>query len=312
MIKNLNDDEWIVGTDYKNKRIDYFLKKKLPSLSYPIICKIIRKGQLKVNGKKTNNSYFLKAGDKIKLYLNFSVNTKKKNSYINNELIKEVKSWIIFKNKNLIAFNKPSGFAVQGGTRIKTSLDDVLEHLKFKNINKPKLVHRIDKDTSGLILVARNLEYAQFLTKLFRNRNVVKNYLLLVYGFPDIKDGLIDTPIQIDNKNQKSLTLFSTLKTRKNLSLVLAHPITGRKNQLRRHFSSIGHPIIGDERFGFNFKKQIKSPYFFLHSLSIRFNEQQNSHDLFANPPYYFEKKLKEMNYPISKIKINLNQIQQV
>ena len=310
MIENLNEDEWIVGSDYNNKRIDYFLKKKLPSISYPIICKIIRKGQLKVNGKKTHNSYFLKTGDTIKLYFNIFANIKK-NHHIDNDLINEVKNWIIFKNKNFIAFNKPSGFAVQGGSRIKISLDDVLEHLKFRNTNKPKLVHRIDKDTSGLLLVARNLEYAQFLTKLFRTRNVVKNYLLLVHGFPEIKEGLIKTPINIKNKDLKSLTFFSILKTKKNLSLVLARPITGRKNQLRRHFSSIGHPIIGDERFGFGLKKRIKSPYFFLHSLSIRFKEESNSHVLFANPPVYFENKLKEMNYPISKIKIYLSQLNQ-
>ena len=309
MTKNLSEDEWTIGADYNNKRIDYFLKKKLPSLSYPIICKIIRKGQLKVNGKRTSNSYFLKIGDTIRLYFNLSINTKKKNLCVDDKLVKEVKSWIIFKNKNLIAFNKPSGFAVQGGLRIRVSLDDVLEHLKFRNTNKPKLVHRIDKDTSGLLLVARNLEYAQFLTKLFRTREVIKNYLLLVHGLPEVKGGMIDTPIQINNKDQKSLTLFSILKTRKNLSLVLAHPITGRKNQLRRHFSSIGHPIIGDERFGFNFKEQIKNSNFFLHSLSIRFNEQSNSHDLFAPPPLYFEKKLEEMDFPISKIKINLNQM---
>ena len=311
MVKNSHEDEWAVGADYKNKRIDYFLKKKLPSLSYPIICKLIRKGLLKVNGKKTNNSYFLKNGDSIKLYFDVSNTTKKKDSYIEQKIIKEVKSWIIFKDKNIIAFNKQSGFAVQGGSKIKISLDDVLEYIKFGNTQKPKLVHRIDKDTSGLIIVARNLEYAQFLTKLFRNRNVTKNYLLLVHGFPEVKDGLIDTPIQINNKDQKSLTLFSVLKTKKNLSLVLAHPVTGRKNQLRRHFSSIGHPIIGDEKFGYSYKKQIKNQHFFLHSLSIRFNEPTNKYNLFANPPFYFEKKLEEMNYPIPRIKNYLNQLQE-
>ena len=256
MIKNFNQDEWIVGADYNNKRIDYFLKKKLTFLSYPIICKLIRKGQLKVNGKRIGNSYFLKNGDSIKLYFNISTNIEKKKFNVDQKVIKEVKSWIIFKNKNFIAFNKPSGFAVQGGSKIKISLDDTLDYLKFSNTNKPKLVHRIDKDTSGLIIVARNLEYAQFLTKLFRNRDVIKNYLLLVHGFPEVRDGLIDTPIQINNKDQKSLTLFSILKTRKSSSLVLAQPVTGRKNQLRRHFSSIGHPIIGDEKFGFSFKKK--------------------------------------------------------
>ena len=311
MIKNSNQDEWIVGEAYNNKRIDYFLKKKLTSLSYPIICKLIRKGQLKVNGKKISNSYFLKDGDSVKLYFDISTKTQKKKFNVDQKLIKEVKSWIIFKNKNFIAFNKPSGFAVQGGSKIKISLDDTLDYLKFRNTNKPKLVHRIDKDTSGLLIVARNLEYSQFLTKLFRNRSVKKNYLLLVHGFPEVRGGLIDTPIQINNKDQKSLTLFSILKTRKNSSLVLAQPITGRKNQLRRHFSSIGHPIIGDEKFGFSLKKQIKSQHFFLHSLSIRFNESLNKFDLFATPPFYFEKKLEEMNYSISKIKSLLNQLKE-
>ena len=307
MVKNSNEDEWTVGPDFNNKRIDYFLKKKIPSLSYPIICKLIRKGQLKVNGRKTNNSDFLKNGDIIKLYFDIS-NKIKKNFNIEQKLIKEVKNWIIFKNKNFIVFNKPSGFAVQGGSKIKVSLDDVLEHLKFGNTHKPKLVHRIDKDTSGLLMVSRNLEYAQFLTKLFRNRNITKNYLLIVHGFPEVKGGLIDSPIKINNKDQKSLTLFSVLKTRKNSSLVLAYPVTGRKNQLRRHFSSIGHPIIGDEKFGYSYKKQIKNEHFFLHSLSIRFNEPKNKYDLFANPPFYFEKKLEEMNYSILKIKNYLNQ----
>jgi 23S rRNA pseudouridine955/2504/2580 synthase len=311
MIKNSNEDEWIVGADYNNKRIDYFLKKKLTFLSYPIICKIIRKGQLKVNGKKINNSYFLKNGDSIKLYFDISIKTQKKKINVDQKVIEDVKSWIILKNKNFIAFNKPSGFPVQGGSKIKISLDDVLEYLKFSNTHKPKLVHRIDKDTSGLLIVARNLEYAKFLTKLFRTRSLTKNYLLLVHGFPDIKGGLIDTPIQVNNKEQKSLTYFSILKTRKNSSLVLAHPVTGRKNQLRRHFSSIGHPIIGDEKFGFGLKKQIKSQNFFLHSLSIKFNEQSNNYDLFAVPPFYFEKKLEEMNYSISRIKNYLNQLKE-
>ncbi len=309
MIKNLNEDEWTVEADYNNKRIDYFLKKKLPSLSYPIICKIIRKGQIKVNGRKTSNTNFLKTGDIIKLYLDVYSNKKKKNSSVDEKVIKEVKSWIIFKNQNLIAFNKPSGFAVQGGSRIKISLDDVLEFLKFRNKNKPKLVHRIDKDTSGLLLVARNLEYAQLLTKLFRNRSVKKNYLLLVHGFPETKGGLIDAPIHNNNKDQNSLTLYSTLKTKKNISLVLAHPVTGRKNQLRRHFSLIGHPIIGDKRFGYSLKDQIKSSHFFLHSLSIKFNEKSKDLNLFANPPLYFEKKLDEMNYPTTRIKNYLSQL---
>ena len=118
MIKNLNQDEWSIGVDFNNKRIDYFLKKKLPSLSYPIICKIIRKGQLKLMEKKAYNSDLLKNGDTIKLYLIFLLRKKRK-PLIDEKLIKEVKSWIIFKNNNLIAFNKPSGFAVQGGSKIK-------------------------------------------------------------------------------------------------------------------------------------------------------------------------------------------------
>ena len=98
---------------------------------------------------------------------------------IDSNFLETVKKWIIFKDKNILVFNKPSGIAVQGGSKINLSLDDALKYLQFKSTESPKLVHRIDKNTSGVLLVARNIEYAQYLTKLFRYRKIQKNIYYL-------------------------------------------------------------------------------------------------------------------------------------
>ena len=123
-----------------------------------------------------------------------------------------LKRWIIYKDENIIAFNKPSGFAVQGGSKINISLDDVLEFLNFKLKDRPKLVHRLDKNTSGLLIVSRNTPFTQYLGKLFKNRKIKKKYLLFVNGSLDTKKGMIDLPVINNEKKLLSLTYFVVLK----------------------------------------------------------------------------------------------------
>ena len=136
-MNNKRNHELVVDENFDGKRIDYFLKKNFSSLSYPLICKIIRKGLVKVNNKRIKNTYILKTKNIIKLFIN--INDKPKLSFnIDTQLSKKVKSWVIFKDENFIAINKPSGVAVQGGTKVKISLDNLLEALKFKYSTKPK------------------------------------------------------------------------------------------------------------------------------------------------------------------------------
>ena len=297
-------DEWIVEDSFTDKRIDYWIKKKIPSLSYPMICKIIRKGQIKVNKKKVYNSFVLKKGDSIKLFFKVLDSSPLK-KMIDPNFLKTVKDWIIHKDKNILVFNKPSGIAVQGGSKIKISLDDVLEYLKFKEVERPKLVHRIDKNTSGILMVARNIEYAQYLTKLFRYRKIHKKYLLFVNGSLKVKNGIIDFPIIINEKKLQSLTYFNVVKIKQNISLIIAFPVTGRKNQLRRHFSNIGHPILGEDKFLSDDNVGLKTSNLFLHSLSLKYQKEKKIIEFFAPPPDYFLKRMESIDFQFKNIKLN-------
>ena len=298
MIKN-SENEWIIDKDFDGHRIDYWLKKIKPNLSYPIICKIIRKGLIKVNKRKVKNSFVVHAGDRVNLYILIN-NEKEKNLNIGLKLklSEEIKKWIIFKNDEFIALNKPSGIAVQGGTNIKLNIDMLLDSLKYELEERPKLIHRIDKNTSGLLLIARSLKSAKFFGEIFRERKIKKKYLLLVKGLVKNKTGEIKIPI-ITNKKESSATTKYTLITYLNkISLILASPLTGRKHQIRKHFSTIGHPILGDERFGLK-----DNSNFFLHSYYTEFqNEKKRLVKLIAPIPDYFKEEISRMNLNFEKI----------
>ena len=186
----------IVNKDFNGVRVDYWLKKNYPKFSFSLFCKLIRKGVIRVNGRRTKNSFVLSINDKLKIpHVLIRENFKQEVIEYSENIKNEVLSWVIFKDENIIVLNKPSGIAVQGGTKIKFHIDILLDILRFGYDDKPKLVHRIDKETSGLLVVARTLESAKFLTKIFRERKVKKNYLAIVTGVPDKKFGIIDNLI---------------------------------------------------------------------------------------------------------------------
>ena len=170
-IENYN---WVVSKYFNGVRLDYWLKKKIRSSNYPFICKVIRKGYVRVNNKKVSNTSILKSGDLIMLSRKVSIGEVEHIKVPDKKFEKIIKSWIVFKDKNLIVLNKPSGIAVQGGTKIKINIDILLDYLKFENLERPKLVHRLDKDTSGILLIARNLNYAKFLGEKFKSRKIEK------------------------------------------------------------------------------------------------------------------------------------------
>tara|TARA_B100001057_G_scaffold494610_1_gene591572 strand:- start:1255 stop:2181 length:927 start_codon:yes stop_codon:yes gene_type:complete len=295
--------EWFIDKDFNGLRIDYWLKKKFSTLSYPSLCKIIRKGQLRVNKKRVKNSYLLNVGDQVKLYK--IINVKKRIQKIHSSYSESIKSWIIFKDKNLIALNKPSGIAVQGGSKITINIDSLLECVKYDFDERPKLVHRIDKKTSGLLIIARTLKSAKFMGSVFKNRNITKKYLLLVKGNLIKSKGEINTPILIDDKKVSAVTNFEILKSTNVLSLIVATPITGRKHQIRYHFNSIGYPIVGDDKFGDKDNKN-----FYLHSFYVNFyNEENQLIELFADPPTFFKDQIKLMKISMTKIKNSIRKI---
>ena len=295
--------EWKVSDDFDGSRVDYWFKKQFTNLTYPYICKLIRKGIIRVNGKRTRNHIVLNSGDLIKLSRKLDLVQEPKNSIKYEKFGFIVRSWILHKDENIIVINKPAGIAVQGGTKIKFNVDAVLDSLKFKNELRPKLVHRLDKKTSGVMLIARDLNSAKFLGKIFKERLIEKEYLAIIHGCPRVKLGKIEIPIIFGEKKLESTTYYKILGTQKNTSLAIIKPITGRKHQIRKHLNLIGHPVLGETRFckkeSLNHNESIN---LFLHAYEISYKDESKKNLKFNAPlPDYFKKKLTEKN-----IKLNL------
>ena len=138
--------------------------------------------------------------------------------------------------KNYYIINKPPGLAVQGGTKVKINLDKILENLESVSENRPKLVHRLDKETSGILIVSRNLKTTTFFGELFKKRKIEKIYIAIVHGIPKNKEGKITIPLTYNEKTYHSETDYKVLESKKNESIVLVKLLTGRKHQIRKHF----------------------------------------------------------------------------
>ena len=296
--------EWEISEELEGSRIDYFLKKKIPSLSYPNICRLLRKGLIRVNGKRAKNSCIINTGDTVKLTRNIEIKEKEKEKkYFNEKFLKITRSWIIYKDNNIIAINKPSGIAVQGGTNIKLNVDSILDNLKFSYKERPKLVHRLDKQTSGLLLLSRNLRTAKFLSNLFKNRMISKKYLAIVNGVPTKKSGKMSIPIIQKNKELSATTFYKVIDYNREFSFLAIEPHTGRKHQIRKHFFISNIPILGETKFLKKNKKyrEEKIPLF-LHAYQLDFfDENKTKLSLQADLPDYFKKKMIDLklNYSL-------------
>ena len=214
-----------------------------------------------------------------------------------------IQSLVIYKDENILALNKPSGLAVQGGTNTNRHVDGMLEALKFDALEKPKLVHRIDKNTSGLLLLARNRKFAELLTQAFKNHNLQKTYLALCYGKPKLNQGEINLSLSkvgekiVPNpQGQKAITLYRVLDSvGTKFSLLELSPLTGRTHQIRVHLSTIGCPIVGDDKYfdRQNIKFNIFDDKLHLHAYKINLSDLYNKKMVItAELPDYFKQSL--------------------
>jgi 23S rRNA pseudouridine955/2504/2580 synthase len=254
-------------------RLDRWFKRHLPQVTQGMLQKALRKGDVRVDGQKADASDRTKAGQMVTVaeFMLKVAAIKPPKPTISEDQIVEIRRWVIYKDKNVIAINKPAGIAVQGGTGQHTSVDALLDGLILDSNERPKLVHRLDKDTSGVLLLARSAKAARALAEAFAGKEIEKTYWALVVGVPEIESGKIDMPLAKlmrgkdsrtgvatdeymgvdDNEGKRAITFYRVIEPlAKQLSWVELFPLTGRTHQLRVHMAEIGHPIIGDGKYG--------------------------------------------------------------
>ena len=282
-------------------RLNRWFLKYYPGLSLGRFQKLLRTKQIKVDGQRAEASLKLAVGQEIRvppLYDEKSPAVVKKD-FVSAKDAAFIQSLVIYKDKNILVLNKPSGLAVQGGTNTSRHIDGMLEALTFEAEEKPKLVHRIDKDTSGLLLLARNRIYAERLTKAFREHQLQKTYLAFCLGVPlqsqgEIKDKLLKVgeKVVLSSDGKTAVTIYRVVDSvGRKFSLIEACPLTGRTHQIRAHLESIGCPIAGDDKyFGGERKKfSILADKLYLHAYKINLSPLYNKKmELTAPLPAYF------------------------
>ena len=296
MKKSINVDK-----SFNDMRIDRFIRNHLGKIPQGLIEKNLRNGKLKLNQKKVKSSQKVKTGDKLNIYnLNFEekIEQLKKKYNPSNEIIKENEDLIIENNDNFVVLNKQSGISVQGGTKSKKNIIDIFSKSNLFRDEKPYSVHRLDKDTSGVFIIAKNRETAQLLTSLFRLRKVYKTYLAICNGELILIDkGLIkDDLIRFENKKkivEKAETKYEILDKNNNATFIQLNPITGRKHQLRKQLFNLGNSIIGDKKYNSTNNSKINNKNLMLHSYEIKFKINEKKYTFRATPPDYFRNMLK-------------------
>ena len=294
-----------VKQDYHNSRFDRWFKTNIIDLPQSLIQKILRLNKIKINRKKIKTSYRVQTGDIVEIYDISKFKISKRPKIIKYKPSrKEVDiydDYILENNNNFMVINKPRGIAVQAGTKSFRNIIDVLKNSKYFENTKQYIVHRLDKETSGVLIIAKNREYAQLFTSLFRIRKIHKTYIALTHGkvSKDLKT-LKDNLITIDNGKkiiQKAMSRIRLLKFSTDFSYVELNPITGRKHQLRKQLYNIGNPIVGDDKYFINRradKMKIKSKNLFLHAYKVKFMINNIQYNFKAEYDDEFEKFLKK------------------
>lgn len=286
-------------------RLNRWFMKYYPNLTLGRLQKLLRTKQIKVDGKRAETSLKLAAGCEVRVPpMDEQPETGANRSEISRRDAEFILSLVIYKDDNIIVLNKPSGLAVQGGTNTSRHVDGMLEALRFELNEKPKLVHRIDKDTSGVLVLARNRTWADRLTKAFREHTLPKTYLALVNSCPKNPAGEIKAPLEkcgekslVSPDGKPAATVYKTLdEVGSKFALVEASPLTGRTHQIRAHMEYIGCPIVGDDKYFGGEKRQKYASIpdkLYLHAYKIDLSALYNKKTVIkAALPEHFKKAL--------------------
>lgn len=260
--------QFTVDTDDDGIRLDRWFHRHLPDVNFNLVSRWARTGQVRLDGKRVGPGDRIIAGQTIRIPPADGDTEQRPAARpapksLSDDQIAYAQSMVIHRDRAAVVINKPPGLATQGGTRTHAHVDGLTEALMFDSPVRPKLVHRLDKDTSGVLLLARTPGSAAYFSKKFAGRNAKKVYWALVVGVPDIYSGLIELPLakqpgtggekmHVDEENgQPSRTAYHVIeRAGSRAAWVALQPFTGRTHQLRVHMAAIGHPIVGDGKYG--------------------------------------------------------------
>lgn len=265
--------QFTVQHDDDGVRLDRWFKRHLPQIGFAMISRWARTGQIRVDGKRADPADRLSAGQVVRVPPGGDAPAKggaKPRRELSEEEIARAEAMVITQDRAAIVLNKPPGLATQGGSGMKEHVDGLLDAFVgvglegTKSAPRPRLVHRLDKDTSGVLLIARTPGSAAYFSKRFSGRTARKIYWAIITGVPDIADGLIELPLakqpgtggekmMVDKsgEGQSARTRYRVLDRAGNRAAwVELQPLTGRTHQLRVHMAAIGHPIVGDGKYG--------------------------------------------------------------
>jgi 23S rRNA pseudouridine955/2504/2580 synthase len=256
-----------VTTDEADIRLDRWFRRHFPWMTQGALQKLCRTGQIRVDGKRADTATRLIPGQAMRVPPLPAAPVKKAPSSAPADpgMLKDLEKSVLYRDDDVIVVNKPAGLPVQGGPGITRHLDGMLDILRFGSEHRPRLVHRLDRDTSGVLVLARTPGVAAKLAAAFRSRDVEKTYWAIVAGRPVPVEGRIDLPLKRvsgprgehtepaereDKEGSRAITDFQTLDhAARKLAWLELKPLTGRTHQLRVHCVAIGAPILGDEKY---------------------------------------------------------------
>ena len=306
---------YIVTADEEGMRLDRWFKHHLPDVSQGLLQKWLRKKDVRVNKARAEANQRLDKGAEIYVsgYKPLGDNDPAKSPKfvcrVTPSKLLDLRRTVLYEDDHLIVFNKSAGLATQGGTKTSQHMDGYINAMFEGMATKPRLVHRLDKDTSGVLVFAKTLKAAQHMTRLFKAREVEKSYVALTVGKPEIHDGRISAPLKKsqtvrgekilvdENDGVNAVTEFEVIDYAHNkLALLLLHPQTGRTHQLRAHCAYMKTPILGDGKYGGKaaFLENLEIPKkVFLHALSMSFKSVDGKNVKLKAPlPSHFKKAL--------------------
>ncbi len=268
-VKTTGVETVAVADDEVDLRLDRWFKRRYPALGHGQLEKLLRTGQVRVDGKRVKANVRVNPGQQIRIpplaaevaYAGAKP-ARAEAKPVRESDAAALRAAVLYRDADIIAINKPAGLSVQGGKGIDRHLDGMLDALRFDAAERPRLVHRLDRDTSGVLLLARSAHAASWLAAAFREKDTRKLYWAMVVGAPKLEQGKIDVPlsklprpagekVMPDEEGRRAITYYQVLESAgRRIAWLALMPVTGRTHQLRAHCVAMGTPILGDGKYG--------------------------------------------------------------